>query len=447
MELVEGETLAERIVGSGRIEVEEAVEIARQIAGNLNAAHDSGIIHRDLKPANVKVMPDGKVKVHDFGLAKAYEADGSPSKISRGPSRSPTMAFETQMGMIMGSAAYMSPEQARGNPVDQRADIWAFGCVLYAMLTGASPFGGATTSDSIASILKEQPDWRRLPTTTPMSAQALLRRCLRRNQDQRLHAIADARIELEEALSEERGETPAARSMLWASVTRRQAVTYGIFIVAAIAATAAVWQLLPKDRLIYLMDTSAPLGVYDATTRNEGGTNADDLSDLLGNLPVSVAKEAVSPLWHRQYQILLQRLDLIVIHRSAFAHQPSVNDDRDSDQLLGELARLGLENPYELGWSKLIDFLGYIALGSQERRFVVYGRGFPEPEQWIASAEIRYPQFRGRITVYSVPLDADGNASFRDLSTGEHIKQLITSILGLEWRAPGGHTGWLTTIF
>src|ERR1700694_2939147 len=156
MELVSGETLAER-VKAGPVGIEEALKIAVQIAEALEAAHEKSIIHRDLKPANVKVSPEGKVKVLDFGLAKAFAGDAANDD----PSNSPTLsAAATMQGMILGTAAYMSPEQARGKPVDKRTDIWAFGCVLYELLTGRQAFHGDTLSDMIGSILEREPDWQ-----------------------------------------------------------------------------------------------------------------------------------------------------------------------------------------------------------------------------------------------------------------------------------------------
>ena len=174
LELVEGETLAERLRGRRALPLAEALAIAQQIADALDAAHERGIVHRDLKPANIKITPDGVVKVLDFGLAKAGGAEGDLSN-------SPTMTIGgTHEGMILGTAAYMSPEQARGKPVDKRADIWAFGCVLFEMLTGQAPFGGETTSDIIAAILEREPEWSRLPGSTPPAIQQLLHRCLQR---------------------------------------------------------------------------------------------------------------------------------------------------------------------------------------------------------------------------------------------------------------------------
>ena len=198
MELVPGEDLAERL-RRGRVPVDEAIVIARQIAEALEEAHEHGIVHRDLKPANVKLSPDGKVKVLDFGLAKAFAGDtasGSASDLSQ----SPTLAHTgTAAGIILGTAAYMAPEQARGKAVDKRADIWAFGVVLWEMLTGRRLFVGETVSDVLAGVLKTEVDLGALPAETPPAVRRLLRRCLERDPKDRLHDVADARLELREA--------------------------------------------------------------------------------------------------------------------------------------------------------------------------------------------------------------------------------------------------------
>jgi eukaryotic-like serine/threonine-protein kinase len=197
MELVPGETLAGRIKREGAVPFEEALKIAVQIAEALEAAHEKGIIHRDLKPANVKVTPEGKVKVLDFGLAKAFAGDAANDD----PSNSPTLSMaETMHGVILGTAAYMSPEQARGKAVDKRTDIWAFGCVLYELLTGQQAFRGETAQDTIAAVLERDLDWQALPTPTPAQIRNLLRRCLQKDPQRRLRDLGDARIEIEETL-------------------------------------------------------------------------------------------------------------------------------------------------------------------------------------------------------------------------------------------------------
>ena len=203
MELVEGPTLADRIV-SGPIPINEALAIASQIADALEAAHEQGIIHRDLKPANIKVREDGTVKVLDFGLAKGLDV---PSSAGADVMQSPTLsAHATETGLILGTAAYMSPEQARGKAVDRRADLWAFGCVLYEMLTRQRAFGGDTPTDVLAAVVTTEPDWTRLPAETPAAIRTLLRRCLEKNRARRLDSAVAARLEIDDALA-----TPAAQ--------------------------------------------------------------------------------------------------------------------------------------------------------------------------------------------------------------------------------------------
>ena len=199
MELVEGDDLSQRIA-RGAIPVDEALPIAKQIAEALAAAHDAGIIHRDLKPGNIKVRDDGTVKVLDFGLAKALEQrPGIGNQGSVGLANSPTVTSPamTAHGMILGTAAYMSPEQARGKTVDQRTDIWAFGCVLYEMLTGRPAFEGETIADVLGAIIRAEPDWRLIPPSTPPGMQRLLRRCLHKDASRRLRHIGDAIADVE----------------------------------------------------------------------------------------------------------------------------------------------------------------------------------------------------------------------------------------------------------
>jgi serine/threonine-protein kinase len=195
MELVPGETLRERIARDGRVPVEEALGICRQIAEALEAAHEKGIIHRDLKPANLKLTPQGQVKVLDFGLAKAFTAEGGVD-----PSDAATLTtVDSEQGRILGTPPYMSPEQARGRAVDKRTDIWAFGCVLYELLTGQQAFPGESFADTISAVLEREPDWQKLPPSTPIKIRDLLQRLLHKNVQQRLGDMTEARVAIEDA--------------------------------------------------------------------------------------------------------------------------------------------------------------------------------------------------------------------------------------------------------
>ena len=232
LECVEGETLAAR-VRRGAIPVDETIDIARAIAAALEAAHDSGIVHRDLKPGNVMLTSAGDVKVLDFGLAKGGDAAASASDPELSASRTRTSAG-TQAEVILGTAAYMSPEQARGKAVDRRTDIWSFGCLVFECLTARQTFAGETVSDIVANILQSEPAWSALPASTPERLRGLLRRCLEKDLKRRQRDIGDARIELEDlqALRESNRE---ARAVL---ASRGPAGTK-FWVVVAVAAAAA----------------------------------------------------------------------------------------------------------------------------------------------------------------------------------------------------------------
>ncbi|MCM2257765.1 MAG: protein kinase, partial [Vicinamibacteria bacterium] len=231
-----GEDLSQR-VKRGAIPVDEALQVAKQIAEALEEAHEKGIVHRDLKPANVKLTADGKVKVLDFGLAKAFAGDPMSQSGSHDLSQSPTLAgvAGTQAGIILGTAAYMSPEQARGKAVDRRADIWAFGVVLFEMLTGDRLFQGETVSDTLAAVLKTDPDWARLPADLPPAVLRLLKRCLERDPKQRLQAIGETRVAIDELRTQAIPAASATGSAPVASTSRawRLPLVAGLGLLAA----------------------------------------------------------------------------------------------------------------------------------------------------------------------------------------------------------------------
>jgi len=240
LELVEGATLAERMQ-RGRIPLEEALGIAQQIAEAFESAHEKGVVHRDLKPANVKITPDGKVKVLDFGLAKALES--APQAASNSPT---ILTAATNGGVILGTAGYMSPEQARGHASDERSDIFSFGCVLYEMLTGRQAFEGETVTDLIASVVAREPDFTALPVDLNPKTEELLRRCLAKSRKDRWHAIADVRVEIQSILADPHGlklrATRVERRPLW-----RRAVPIAVAaILAGLIATVAVWIFRPS---------------------------------------------------------------------------------------------------------------------------------------------------------------------------------------------------------
>ena len=248
LELIAGETLAARIA-TGRLPLAEALTIARQIAEALEAAHERGIVHRDLKPANIKITPEGVVKVLDFGLAKAAAEAGPvgpsgpaaarhpPPEASHAPAGNP---HGTREGAILGTLAYMSPEQAAGHAVDRRTDLWAFAAILFEMLTGRPVFAGETMSDVLAAVLKSEPDWTTLPAETPAPIRSLLRRCLEKDGTRRLDSATTARMEIGEALAVKE------RVRQWSRSTPAR-VMAAIAAITVLAVMASVWRLWQQD--------------------------------------------------------------------------------------------------------------------------------------------------------------------------------------------------------
>jgi serine/threonine protein kinase/Tol biopolymer transport system component len=320
MELVEGEDLSQRIA-RGPIAVDEALAIAKQIAEALEAAHEQGIIHRDLKPANIKVRSDGTVKVLDFGLAKLSEPMGGPPPGNA--SLSPTItspAMMTGVGVLLGTAAYMSPEQAKGKPADKRSDIWAFGCVLFEMLTGKRPFDGADVSDTLAFVLTKQPEWTVLPVDTPDVLQRLLRRCLEKDRRQRLDSASAVRLDIEDARKE--AGTPAESAGPTGPVRRSTRLPWAIAaatssLAIGVVAWWAPWRAQPEPARISFelqaetrlagtpaMLALSPDGKLLLAVRGEGGASEANPNviwlrafDRTTWVPIQGTEGAVHPFW------------------------------------------------------------------------------------------------------------------------------------------------------
>ncbi len=316
MELVEGPTLADRIA-SGPIPIDETLRIARQIADALEYAHERGVVHRDLKPANIKISREDVVKILDFGLAKAIEGDAWSMDMGN----SPTLTrMATQAGVLLGTAAYMSPEQAKAKPVDRRADIWAFGCVLYEMLTGKQPFRGESAIDTLAAVTKEEPDWSLLPKDTPARVRVLLQRCLQKDAKQRLQAVGDARISLDEVISgAPEPFSPAAGAPALSSLRRR-----------AFFSTVGIAGLIIVGIAAYFLGRDAVIGAPQAAMHFSAVTN---FSGVQGDPSLSPDGRSIAFISNRDghfniYVTLVHGGNLIqVTHDANFKRAPSWSPD------------------------------------------------------------------------------------------------------------------------
>lgn len=444
-EFIDGETLRQRIAG-GPLKPGEALNIAEQIASALAAAHAEGIIHRDIKPENIMRRRDGIVKVLDFGLAKLTE------QREAGPEDATRDLVKTSAGVLMGTVAYMSPEQARGLPVDARTDIWSLGVVLYEMLTGHAPFEGDTSSDVLVAILEREPkSLMSFSAETPESLEWIVTKALTKDRDERyqtaremLSDIRRLRQRLSFANEIDRSSTPTSpgkpsgtpdsdtnsdatslasgpgrsnRGIRWTRVLL-------IAVVIALTAGLIIWKSSASwfkraspagPPVVVLMDSPLPERVYDPETRKKGGTNADDITDILRDLPIIIEKETTSSLWHREYQVLRQNPNLIVLHRSCFAD-----------------ATLGFDpqsNAAQVADIKIGGFLGYISLGNPGTKFLIYTRRPDDHGAWASELEKRFPHLKGRITTMNVA--GEERATFRDPETVKVLKEKVQSILGL----------------
>ena len=425
LELVEGPTLADRIK-RGPIPLDEALPIAKQIAEALEAAHEAGVIHRDLKPANIKVREDGTVKVLDFGLAKAL--DPSPTG---DPSQSPTLtAMATQMGVIMGTAAYMSPEQARGKPVDKRADIWAFGCVLYEMLTGQMAFQGEDVSLTLASVMKSDLNVTRLPDDVPATVRTVLRKCLEKDPTRRVRDIGDVRLSMEGDF--ETAVTAPLDPTVAPRVGWRQALPPALvaLVVGSVVTGVAVWSL--NDR-----GSQAPRAATRATITLPA---SDRLTVSLGRglvlspdgrtLVYSAARAGVRQLYRRQ----LDQLEPVAIPGTENADIPFFSPEGEWIAFLsgaamkkvafrgGPAVTLCQCGPRGATWTST-DTILFGSAGDGLLEVSAAGGGEPRPFLELHEGEVehRLPEMLpdGRAVLFTVVTNEGSHVAVQSLDTGE----------------------------
>ena len=445
-EFVDGEMLRTRIA-SGPFNTAEVLNIAEQMASALAAAHAAGIVHRDIKPENIMLRQDALVKVLDFGLAKLTQPEEA------GPEDPTRALIKTSAGVVMGTTAYMSPEQARGQAVDARSDIWSLGVVMYEMIAGHAPFAGQTNSDVLVSILEREPKLlTSLSAKVPEALDWIVAKALIKDRDDRYQTarelLTDIRrlkqrleltTEVERSTAPESANSSAGNFITQASLnvsgtspghvqsSRRTRLLRLLPFALALALVGAlvIWRSSTSwfkrsgpsgPPVIVLMDSPLPDRVYDPETRKKGGTNADDITDVLRDLPVVIEKENTSALWHREEQVLQQNPTLILMHRSCFADADAPFDPQS--------------NAIQVADSKIDGFLGYVSLGNPATKFLIYTRRPDDKGAWAADLEKRFPQLKGRVFTMSVPGGLE-HATFRDATTAQALRQQVQAILGL----------------
>jgi serine/threonine protein kinase len=426
MELLEGETLATRLARAP-LPVAQALRCAIEIAEALAAAHALGIVHRDLKPANIMLTKAG-VELLDFGLARLREPIAD-----RGPMAAAGRDGLTSAGMILGTLPYMAPEQVRGEDVDARTDLFAFGAVLYEMLTGARAFAAESQAGLIAAILEHDP----LPLSTrqpltPPALEHIVDTCLAKNPRERWQHAQDLVFALREI-----GERGAAEHVQRPAATTRSRGGIGRWLPhaawALLVATLALMLWLDRpvrndavprpnpQPIIVLMDS--PGRVYDKATQAAGATNADDVSDALRDLPVVMFKENTSSMWHREDQVIRENPDLIISHLSCLLDERMANADEALEEHLFALAA-----------NRLTLFFGYLGAINPRTRFLVYSRRhFADNgagDAWVGDVVARFPKLKGRVFTMSMP-GGRASATFRDPATAAMLRTQVKAFLGL----------------
>jgi serine/threonine protein kinase len=423
MEWLDGETLEQRL-RRGPLRLDELFTIAIAVAEGLVAAHRVGIVHRDLKPANVMLTPDGP-KLLDFGIAKqtltaAVANEKETDKTVTAPS--------TITGRIVGTIPYMAPEQLEGARTDGRTDVFAFGAMLFEMATGERAFGGVSAASQIAGILADaRPHAIQRRPDIPRAFDRIISTCLAKDPDDRWQHAADLLRELQWAAEDARdGQTTGAH--------RSRSRTVHVYWAAALLLVCVPLGLLwwaardpapPRNPqpVIVLLDSPLAGRVYDPRTIAEGGTNADDVTDVLRGLPVAIRKENTSAVWHREEQVLFENPDLIVSHLSCFVDERVAAGNPVITEHLSDVAEY-----------RLLLFFAYLAARNPRTHFIAYSRSqFARKggeAAWLADKEAHLPILRGRLHPMTVPGGKE-RATFRDPSTAELLRTRVRQILNI----------------
>jgi hypothetical protein len=422
MEYLDGETLEARL-RRGLLALPELFSIAAGVAEALVAAHREGIIHRDLKPSNVMLTRNG-VKLLDFGIAKQGAA--SAARQPKGTGATVT-APSTVVGGFIGTVPYMAPEQLEGAPVDARTDIFAFGSLLFEMATGSRAFGGTSTASQVAAILGDaRPKASIGRPDLPYTLDRFISICLARDPDHRWQHTGDMWRALR--WCEEDAGHQAALAPAGGAGFRRGYGVAAILILAAVVGIA--WWTTRQSGppvnaqpVIVLMDSPLPGRIYDPRTASQGGTNADDVTDVLRTLPVAIRKENTSAVWHREEQVVAENPDLIISHLSCLLDERVANGDGAVAEHLSDVAEY-----------RLLLFFAYVASRNPRTQFIVYSRAqFARKggeAMWLANEEAHLPILRGRLHPMTVPGGKE-RATFRDPSTGELLRTRVRQVLAI----------------
>ena len=421
MEFLEGQTLQERLA-RGSLPANEWLDIAIQIASALAAAHRAGIVHRDLKPSNVMLTRSG-VKLLDFGIARQHAPAGAVAADTA------TASLMSQQLEYAGTLPYMSPEQLEGRAVDPRTDIFAFGAVLYEMATGRRAFAGGSPAAVIASVLADaRPRAAAAQPTVPRALDRLITSCLARDPEERPQHAADLLRELtwirEDQANPAAPESHVTRGPGWA--------VHAAWLAALVAVATIAWTTAARNGekppaanptpVVVLMDSPLSGRVYDPRTAAAGGTNADDISDALRDMPLIIHKEATNPLWHREEQVVAQNPDLVITHLSCLFDARVVAKDTSASEHLFSQAE-----------NRLLLVLAYTAARNPRTRFIVYSRTVFQTAggeaQWVAQQESRLPVLKGRLRAFIVPGGTE-RATFRDAETAKLLRARVLEVLG-----------------